>query len=69
MKIGDMVTLVGKSRHGKNRIKEHGDRWTILQIKNNVACCNGGKGFMLGNNDGDVRWVADKDDPDFEIVE
>ena len=28
-KIGDRVRLTGKTRHGKNRINQHGDVWVV----------------------------------------
>ena len=30
--IGRWVILSGKTRHGKNRINEHGERWKIREI-------------------------------------
>jgi hypothetical protein len=29
MEKGDIVWLEGKSRHGKNRIEQHGNPWTV----------------------------------------
>ena len=31
--VGRWVTLSGKTRHGKNRISEHGERWLIKEVK------------------------------------
>lgn len=30
--IGRWVILSGKTRHGKNRINQHGDRWKIREV-------------------------------------
>lgn len=30
--IGRSVILSGKTRHGKNRINQHGDRWKIREV-------------------------------------
>ena len=30
--VGRWVTLSGKTRHGKNRISEHGERWLIKEV-------------------------------------
>ena len=30
--IGDLVRLSGKTRHGKNRIREHGDSWRWIDL-------------------------------------
>ena len=36
--VGDIVKLFGKSRHGKNRIRENGDMWRVLTVKDNSIC-------------------------------
>lgn len=33
MKVGDILVLSGKTRHGKNRIREQGELWKVLKIK------------------------------------
>jgi hypothetical protein len=33
MKAGDVLILSGKTRHGKNRVKEQGQFWKVLNIK------------------------------------
>jgi len=30
--VGDAVRLTGKTRHGKNRIRENGDMWEVITI-------------------------------------
>ena len=30
--VGRLIILSGKTRHGKNRINEHGERWKIREI-------------------------------------
>ena len=30
--VGDAVRLSGKTRHGKNRIRENGDMWEVITI-------------------------------------
>jgi len=32
MKVGDLVKLKAKTRHGENRIRQHGDIWTVMLI-------------------------------------
>tara|TARA_Y100000034_G_scaffold22400_1_gene25841 strand:- start:222 stop:455 length:234 start_codon:yes stop_codon:yes gene_type:complete len=39
MKIGDILILSGKTRHGKNRVREQGKLWKVLNIK--AAMSNG----------------------------
>ena len=33
MKAGDILILSGKTKHGKNRIREQGELWRIIKIK------------------------------------
>ena len=33
MQKGDIITLKGKTGHGKNRVREHGDIWEVLTIQ------------------------------------
>ena len=75
------VILKGKSRHGKNRIQQHGDQWFVQE----VGKFNGEDAMMLRSQDRtfpirsrgnpneewktvhthDERWVLLKNDPDF----
>ena len=75
------VILKGKSRHGKNRIQQHGDQWFVKE----VCKFNGEDAMMLRSQDRtfpirsrgnpneewktvhihDERWVLLKNDPDF----
>ena len=69
--IGRWVLLKGKTRHGKNRIQQHGMEWLIenvstfqgqpamlLRSKNKTEGPKDNKGF-------DTRWVILRDDPNF----
>ena len=69
--VGKWVLLKGKTRHGKNRINQHGDMWTIesvevfqgqpammLRSKNKTEGPKDNKGF-------DSRWVLLRDDLNF----
>ena len=31
-----MIKLTGKTNHGKNRIREHGDLWEVLEVPTGV---------------------------------
>ena len=33
MKVGDIIILSGKTKHGKNRVREQGKLWKVLNIK------------------------------------
>jgi len=61
------VVLKGKSRHGKNRIQQHGSLWFVEEL----AKFRGQDAMLLrsenktDNGGFDGRWVLLKDDPDF----
>ena len=73
MEIGQKVLLKGKSRHGKNRIQQHGDLWTVTKLGqfngNDAFMCDSERAtFKRGANLDpikDSRWVFCKDDPNF----
>lgn len=33
MKVGDILVLHGKTRHGKNRVREQGALWKVMTLK------------------------------------
>ena len=77
MKLQEIVILSAKSRHGKNRISQHGSRWLVTQISDSVFCLDGAPGAMLRSIDcscrtcekfgQDGRWVRLTNDKNFEI--
>ena len=67
--VGKWVLLKGKTRHGKNRINQHGDMWLIEEVstfQGQPECS-----YVLrtkqtkDNKDFDSRWVVLRDDPNF----
>ena len=70
MQAGDWIILKGKTRHGKNRINQHGENWMIRA----VSVFQGQPALMLRSENRtdkggfDGRWVHIKDDKNFEIV-
>ena len=67
------IKLVGKTRHGKNRIHQHGEKWIV----ESVGKFQGQSAFSLRstektegpkhNKGFDGRWVLMKDDPNFWV--
>lgn len=56
------VTLVGKSKKGKQRVKMHGDVWNVIENSNSPGS------LLLKSLDGnDLRWVSVSNDPDFTM--
>ena len=75
--IRNSVKLKGKSRHGKNRINQFGDSFTIADIRSHIAttahrACIGPFAFLHCTEPNLLkgsRWIAlSDDDPDFEVV-
>ena len=67
----ETVILKGKSRHGKNRIKQHGDRWHVTENSSGILHlrsigCECSECISLGMQD--WRWISETDDPNFEVV-
>ena len=75
MKQGDQVRLSPKSRHGKNRINQHGDTWVVMNVSTfrgqpAVNLRSMGKTFKMGSSwEFDGRWVQLNNDSDFDIIE
>ena len=65
--VGRWVLLKGKTRHGKNRINQHGDMWLIEEVAN----FQGQPSMLLRSKNKtdkdmfDGRWVLLRDDPNF----
>ena len=60
---GRAIVLKATTRHGKNRIHQHGDIWWIKEVRNDR--------MLLESNDRtdrgefDWRWIDLQDDRDF----
>ena len=63
--IGDLVRLSGKTRHGKNRIREHGD---LAEVAHVDGVLNAMKKFCVIHRHGDSwRWIDIPND-DVEVL-
>ena len=67
MERGVTITLKPITHKGKNRIREHGDQWKVLDISNDnrvlvTPIIDGEIRF-----EGYLRWVFLTKDPHFEI--
>ena len=68
----EMVRLIGKSRHGKNRIQAQGDMWRLAGWRSNINTvkhrnCPGPFALLESTVGINTRWVSVNDDPDFEM--
>ena len=74
MKIGDKVKLTGITRHGKNRVREQGDLWTVTAIATAHQSSFTAVGTEIAllraesNPDKNWRWVEAKDDKNFKAT-
>jgi len=62
--IGKIVILQGKTRHGKNRVNEHGKLWQVLALPDRTPAWPSGSMRLQSIQTSDIRWMTD----DFEIV-
>ena len=66
------VRLIGKTKHGKDRIRQHGDVWNVLESKappfgHAMVLESLRETFTLGDTKiKDVRGVKTLDDPNFD---
>ena len=69
--VGKMIVLKGKTRHGKNRVQQHGMEWLIENVANfqgqpAMFLRSKNETFKLGDTMiHDTRWVLLRDDPNF----
>tara|TARA_B100000131_G_C17798940_1_gene484613 strand:+ start:358 stop:615 length:258 start_codon:yes stop_codon:yes gene_type:complete len=76
LRVGDWVLLKGTSRHGKNRVDQHGDVWEVVATegpRDGVALRSKNKTFNTGGTGDnkwihDGRWIDQPTDNDFEIL-
>lgn len=73
--LGKTIQLKGTSQKGKNRVREHGDRWTVLAETDRVLFAPNSRGPWLfivpvgcdqDNKAG--RWIKTTDDTDFVVI-
>ena len=72
MKAGDKVKLTGKTKHGKNRVREQGQDWIVVKTDNNLEFAEDRKQeFALLRADERPsehwRWVAVQNDKNFLV--
>ena len=70
MQVGDWIELKGKTRHGKNRVHQHGTCWFVEKITGGRAMLRS-ENKTEGTRDSrgfDGRWIKLKDDPNFEVI-
>jgi hypothetical protein len=77
--LGQQIRLIGTSQKGKNRIREHGDRWTVIAETDRILFDPSKAGpwiFVtpkvagpgLGQDDKASRWIHANSDFDFRVM-
>ena len=64
--MAKILELTGISKHGKNRVKEHGELWRVREIKIANAI-NPDKILVVSERTGDMRWVHPSIDENFKV--
>jgi len=67
--LGDILRLKGKNRHGKNRVRENGDLWEVINVDGTPDGVLSVKACIRPTEEGrtgEWRWI---DLPDDEIME
>lgn len=74
IKVNDIVILKAKTKHGKDRLHQHGPNWRVKRIgsfkgASAVYLESSAKTFRQGQEmTHDGRWVELNGDPNFEII-
>ena len=70
--VGNLMKLAGKTRHGKNRIRENGDMWRVISVDGGDSSILTTKVCVrpmdLERRD-EWRWIDLPSDEHMEIVE
>lgn len=69
MKLGTRFILTGKTRHGKNRVREHGTVWEVTRHNEINYPHTAHKTEIRSVLTGARRWVRIGNDPDFSFEE
>ena len=68
--VGNHLRLEGRNRHGKNRIRENGNMWEVIQVDGQDSSVLPTKVCAAPlSGSGNWRWIDLVDDRDMVIVE
>ena len=56
---GKIISLLGKTRHGKNRVNEHGTLWLVLPLPKRVPTWPTGSMLLQSVQTNYKRWLTD----------
>ena len=73
--LGSKIKLKGITQKGKNRVREHGNEWTVLAETDTILFAPGVFGpwlFIAPEGEGHMhkasRWIKVSLDADFEVM-
>ena len=73
--LGKIIRLKGLTQKGKNRVRDNGDRWTVLAETETVLFAPNEQGPWLfvspifcDQNHKASRWVRRLNDKDFDVI-
>jgi len=76
MNVGDTLTLSGITKHGKNRVREQGAKWMVIElktVKHRMSTFPVGTPIALLAAVSDPhkhwRWIRQTNDKNFQIDE
>ena len=76
MNVGDTLKLSGRTKHGKNRVREQGAKWTVIELRtvaSNYGAFPMGTDIALLASVEDPkecwRWIRQKNDKNFQVDE
>ena len=70
--VGNLMKLAGKTRHGKNRIRENGDMWRVITVDGGDSSILTTKVCVRPMNlerRDEWRWIDLPSDEHMEIIE
>ena len=70
--VGDNLRLVGKTRHGKNRISENGEIWEVITVDGGDSSILSTKACLVPTRESckdNWRWIDLPSDEHMEIIE
>ena len=70
--VGNLMRLAGKTRHGKNRVRENGDMWRVITVDGGDSSILTTKVCVRPMNlerRDEWRWIDLPSDEHMEIIE
>jgi hypothetical protein len=64
---GQKIRLKPKTHKGNNKLRQCGQLWQVIEIREGVWCCGGRAGMLIEPvNKKTIRWICLDGDEDFD---